>query len=112
MSIANRTPKNWPEVIMLVAIAATPAGVRAWAAWAMAWAFSAPFIVLSCGYSTKCWLTPLVHSASAVNTTTPVRNSHHVFVVRIFMISALARRTGPAPVRGAWASAGLPSRVT
>ena len=39
-NIANRTPRNWPEVIMLAAIAATPAGVRAWAACARACALS------------------------------------------------------------------------
>src|SRR5215472_8997887 len=87
MSIANITPRNWPEVIMLVAIPASPAGVRAWAAWAIAWALSAPLIVLSGGYSVKWWLTPLVHNVAAVNSTTPVRNCHHVLVVRVFMIS-------------------------
>ncbi len=35
-SIANKTLRTWPEVIMLAAIAATPAGVRARAAWASA----------------------------------------------------------------------------
>jgi hypothetical protein len=41
----------------------------------------------------------------------PARNSHHDFVVRIFMISALTRRSGVVPVWRAPSRAGLSSSV-
>ena len=47
-----------------------------------------------------------------MNTVKPMRKSHQVFVVRIFMISALTSRSGVVPVPRAWSRAGLSSRVT
>jgi len=112
MSIANITPKNWPEVIKCVAIPASPAGVRAWAAPAMAWALAAPLIVLSGGSSVKWSLTAPVHSAAAVSSTTALRNTHHVLVVRIFMISARTCQASAVPTWWAWPGARLSSSVT
>jgi hypothetical protein len=52
---------------------------------------------------------PLIVSAIAVNTMKPVRKSHPVLVVRIFMNSALIRRTRVVPVSSAWSRAALSS---